>query len=85
MNYNNAYRGDGLFNQSFNLNTPVHRERYRTRDKYQVSGPVIPPTWHTPTFVFAAVLVIVLLFGLWLGRSENHRLGGEGSSMEHYF
>ena len=33
---------------------------------------MIYPTSHTPTFVFAAAIIIVLLLGLWFGKKDNY-------------
>lgn len=31
----------------------------------------VNPTWHKPTFIFAAFVITMLLLGLWVGRKDS--------------
>lgn len=65
-------------NQSFNhtYNQPNIRYDYIEYPTFHM----VPPTWHRPTFVFALIIIVVLVLGLWFGkRNTNANLyGGSG-------
>ena len=44
---------------------------YDTTGNYPPVDMSINPTWHKPTFIFAAFVIIMLVLGLWFGRNRN--------------
>ena len=52
----------GGYRSSYDYRSPM-RQLYPIAPQYTV----ISPTWHSPTFIFAAFILIVLILGLWIG------------------
>lgn len=39
---------------------------------------IVPPTWHTPTFIFALIIITVLIVGVWTGNNKNSNYSYRG-------
>lgn len=48
------------------------RHVYSAPSEYTVNmNSFVPPTWHKPTFIFAAFVITMLILGLWFGKQNN--------------
>jgi hypothetical protein len=62
----------GGYRSYYDYSRPM-RHYYDTTGNYPpINMASIHPTWHKPTFIFAAFVISMLLLGLWFGRRQSY-------------